>query len=70
MQLIKTLDVPSLLVVGDIGSIVSFEMAVELADLNQRLKVIQIEEAGHGVPYDQPEHFSVVVQTFLRSLRA
>lgn len=70
MQLINTLDVPGLLVVGDVGSVVTLEMVAELAGLNQRLEVVQIEEAGHGVPYDQPERFSAVVQTFLRSLSA
>ena len=60
-QLIKTLDVPSLIVIGDVGSVVSPEMAAELARLNPRLEVVQIAEAGHGVPYDQPEHFSAVV---------
>lgn len=68
MQLINTLDVPSMLVVGGIGSVVSLEMAEELAKRNQCLKVVQIEEAGHAIPYDQPERFSTVVQTFLRSL--
>ncbi len=68
MQLIKSLEVPSLLVVGDVGSVVSPEMASELAGLNQRMEVVQIEKAGHGVPYDQPERFSAVVQTFLRSV--
>ena len=68
MQLINTLDVPSLLVVGDVGSIVTLEMAAELAGLNKYLKVSQIENAGHGIPYDQPERFSDVVQTFLRSV--
>jgi N-formylmaleamate deformylase len=67
-QLINTLDVPSLLVVGDVESIVTLEMAAALTDLNQRLEVVQIEEAGHGVPYDQPERFSAVVKTFLRSV--
>jgi N-formylmaleamate deformylase len=70
MQLINTLDVPSLLVVGDVGSVVTLEMAAKLARLNQRLEVVQIEEAGHGVPYDQPACFLAVVQTFLRSLRS
>ena len=70
MQLINTLDVQSLLVVGDVGSVVTVEMAAELARLNQRLEVVQIAEAGHAVPYDQPERFSAVVQTFLRSLSA
>ena len=70
VQLIKTLDVPSLLVIGDVGSVVSPEVAAELAELNQHLEVVQIAEAGHGVPYDQPERFSDVVQTFLRSVSA
>ena len=70
LQLIKTINVPSLLVVGDDGAVVSSEMAGELAALNQRLEVVQIAQAGHGVPYDQPERFSAVVQTFLRSLNA
>jgi N-formylmaleamate deformylase len=68
IQLIKSLDVPSLLVVGDVGSVISPEMAAELVKLNKCLEVVQIKEAGHGVPYDQPEHFSAVVQIFLHSL--
>jgi N-formylmaleamate deformylase len=70
VQLINSLDVPSLLVVGGIGSVVSLEMAAELAGLNQCLKVVQIAQAGHAIPYDQPERLSAVVQTFLRSLSA
>lgn len=68
VPLINTIDVPSLLVIGDVGSIVSPEVAAELAGLNQHLEVVQIAEAGHGVPYDQPERFSAVIQTFLRSV--
>ncbi len=69
VQLINTLNVPSLLVIGDVGAIVTPTVATELAGLNQHLKVVQIAEAGHAVPYDQPERFSAVVQTFLRSLK-
>lgn len=68
MELINALDVPSLLVIGDVNSVVSFELATELAGLNQHLEIVQIAEAGHGVPYDQPERFSAVVQTFLQSV--
>jgi N-formylmaleamate deformylase len=67
-QLIQLLDVPSLLVVGDMGSVVSRELSEELARLNERLEAVQIKEAGHGIPYDQPERFSAIVQAFLRSL--
>lgn len=70
VQLINTIDVPSLLVIGDVGSVVIPEMAAELASLNQRLEVVQIKEAGHGVPYDQPERLSAVIQAFLRSVCA
>lgn len=68
LQIIHALDVPTLLIIGGASSVVSPEMAAELAKLNQYLKVVQIEGAGHGIPYDQPERFSVAVQTFLRLL--
>jgi pimeloyl-ACP methyl ester carboxylesterase len=68
VQMINTLDVPSLLIIGDVGSVVSPELAAKLARLNQHLEVVQVAEAGHGVPYDQPERFSAIVQTFLRSV--
>lgn len=66
--LVKLLDLPILLVTGDVGSVVSPEMAAELALLNKKLETVQIREAGHGIPYDQPDRFSAVVQTFLRSV--
>lgn len=68
VQLIKTLNVPSLLVIGDAGSIVSPAVAAELSELNPRLEVAQIAGAGHAVPYDQPERFSAVVQNFLHTM--
>lgn len=68
LQLISTIDVPCLLVIGDVGSVVSPKMAAELAELNQRLEVVQIAQAGHAVPYDQPERFSAVVQSFLHTV--
>jgi N-formylmaleamate deformylase len=68
IQLIKTLDIPSLLVIGDVDAVVSSGMASELAKLNRRMEVAQIAKAGHGVPYDQPERFSAHVKAFLHSL--
>lgn len=53
MQLIRLLDIPSFLVIGDVGSAAS-----PLVELDQRLEVVQIKEVGHGIPYDQPERFS------------
>jgi N-formylmaleamate deformylase len=69
VQLINTIEVPSLLVIGGVGGVVSSEMATELALLNQYLESVQIAEAGHAIPYDQPERFLAVVQTFLRGVK-
>jgi N-formylmaleamate deformylase len=66
-QLVSTICVPILLVIADNG-VVSLETAQELADLNPRLRVEQIQDAGHGVHYDQPERFEAVVRSFLRSV--
>jgi N-formylmaleamate deformylase len=71
-QLIKSLAIPSLLVVGDVGAlagaVVSPELAAELTQLNPRLNVESIVEAGHGIPYDQPERLAAVVRAFLSTL--
>jgi len=67
-QLIQTLEVPGLLVIGDAGSVVSPDMATELAALNQRLEIVQIAQAGHGIPYDQPARLSAIVQAFVTQI--
>jgi N-formylmaleamate deformylase len=64
---VSTTYVPILLVIGD-NSVVSLETAQELQNVNPRLRVEQIQDAGHGVPYDQPERFEPVVRSFLRSV--
>lgn len=69
-QLIKALDLPARLIIGDVGAVISIEMAKELAKLNHHLEVVQIKEAGHGVPYDQPQCFSIAVQTFCDNVSA
>lgn len=70
IQLINSVDIPSLLVIGGVRSVVSSVVASELAGLNQHLEVAQIEEAGHGIPYNQTKHLSSVVKPFLRSVYA
>ena len=70
MQLIGTISVPSLLIIGGVGAVVSPAVATKLAKLNPLLDVVQITEAGHGIPYDQPERFSAIVQAFLHSVDA
>lgn len=70
LQLVSAISVPTLLVVGDNGAVVSLETARELQNLNRGLRVEQIRDAGHGLQYDQPERFAAVVRSFLRSLAA
>jgi pimeloyl-ACP methyl ester carboxylesterase len=68
-ELVGTIYVPILLVIGDNG-VVSLETARELQNLNPRLRVEPIQDAGHGLPYDQPNRFEAVVRSFLRSVAA
>ncbi|HEX3049164.1 MAG TPA: alpha/beta hydrolase [Aggregatilineaceae bacterium] len=68
-RLVSAIYVPILLVIGDNG-VVSLEMARELQNLNPRILVEQIQDAGHALQYDQPERFEVAVSHFLRSLPA
>ncbi len=65
--LVSAIDVPILLVIGDSGAVVSLETARELQNRNPRLRVEQVRDVGHGLPYDQPDRFEAVVRSFLRS---
>jgi pimeloyl-ACP methyl ester carboxylesterase len=67
-QLVSTIDAPTLLVIGDTGNVVSLETAMELQSLNPRMRVEQIRDAGHALPYDQPARFAAVVRSFLCSV--
>jgi pimeloyl-ACP methyl ester carboxylesterase len=68
MQVVRAIEVPNLLVIGGAAGVVSPEVAADLQRLNPRLQVEQIPEAGHGLHYDRPERFAVVVKSFLRSI--
>jgi N-formylmaleamate deformylase len=68
-ELVSTIYVPMLLVIGDNG-VVSLELARELQNLNPHLRVEQIQDVGHGLPYDQPNRFEAVVRSFLQSVAA
>lgn len=65
--MVNAIDVPSLLVIGD-SPVVTLEMATELRSLNPRLRIEQVEDAGHGPPFEQPERLGEVVVSFLREL--
>lgn len=68
-DLVTAIYVPILLVIGDKG-VVSLETARTLQSLNPRLRVEQMPDVGHGLPYDQPDGFEAVVRSFLRSMAA
>jgi N-formylmaleamate deformylase len=66
-EVVGAIDVPSLLVIGD-NPVVTLEMAVELRDVNPGLRIEQIPNAGHALPFQQPERLNEVVLSFLCEL--
>ena len=66
-DLVRAIDVPTLLVIGD-SPVVTLEMATELRGINPRLRIEQVRDAGHGLPFDQPERLGEVVASFLADL--
>jgi len=66
-DVVSAIDVPSLLVIGD-SPVVTLEMATELRSLNSRVRIEQVEKAGHGLPFEQPERLGEVVMSFLREV--
>lgn len=65
--LVRATDVPILLVIGD-SPVVSLDLAVELSAINPRVRVEQIPNAGHGLPFDQPGHLQRTIASFLREV--
>ena len=68
-QLVGTIDVPIQLILGDAG-VVSLETARELQSVSSHVRIELIQDAGHGIQYDQPERFEAVVRSFLGSVAA
>lgn len=65
--LIRTLAAPAMLVIGD-DPVVTPAMAADLRDLHPPLQLAEIADAGHGLPFDQPDRLAEVVLRFLRTL--
>ena len=66
-DVVSAFDVPSLLVIGD-SPVVTLEMATELRSLNPRVRIEEVQDAGHGLPFERPERLAEVVVSFLREL--
>lgn len=62
---VSLIAVPLLLVTAERG-VVSSEEAEALRGLNGRLRTERISDAGHGLPFDQPERFAGIVRSFLK----
>lgn len=67
-ELVSALDVPTLLIIGDNKPVVTLDMATKLCKLNPRLRFDQVDDAGHGLPFDQPERLAQAILTFVREL--
>ncbi|MBO9697895.1 MAG: alpha/beta hydrolase [Sphingopyxis sp.] len=68
-ELVRTIAVPTLLLIGGRG-VVSIETARELQSLNSLLRYRLIADAGHGLPYDEPEQSSAAILAFLKEVAA
>jgi len=67
LQVVSAIVIPTLLIIGGPTGVVSPLVAAELQQINPHLQVAQIPEAGHGLHYDHPGRFAVLVKSFLHS---
>jgi pimeloyl-ACP methyl ester carboxylesterase len=67
-EVIRAVRVPTLLVIGGKGGVVSREVAAELQELNGRVQVAEIVDGGHALHLDHPERFTEIARAFLSSL--
>lgn len=63
-ELVSALQVRTLLLAGERG-VVSREIATELLGRQPLLTYKVIPDAGHGLPYDQPQHIGTATLAFL-----
>jgi len=68
-KLVQGIRVPVLLLLASRG-IVSIDTACELQRLNPLLRFEIIPDAGHGMPYDNPEQVGAAVSAFAASMHA
>ena len=63
LGLVRAIPVPVMLVIAERG-VVSYDTARELQTVNSHVQIGYVENAGHGVPYDQPERVEATVRSF------
>ena len=67
-ELLKSIDVPTLLIFGEEDSITDFEVARCLKNRISRSRLFIIENAGHYSNLEQPEQFNAVMLNFLKTV--
>lgn len=65
LAIVAALRMPTLLVIGD-DPVVTPELAAQLLTINPRLRLEQVRDAGHGLPFDQPARLGELIARFLR----
>lgn len=60
------IDVPTQIVRGELSDILAPEIAERMVRTIPDARLSTVADAGHGVPYDAPEGFLMVVREFLR----
>lgn len=68
IDLIESLQIPSLLVIGESGAVVSPALAKELIGINQSLDFVQIKGVGHGIPFDRPKCLAKAAKIYLEQV--
>lgn len=70
LELVRKIRAPALLVLGDDEPVVTRELAEELqrVGVGSGLRVVQLADAGHGLPYDQPARLAEEIAAFVRQL--
>lgn len=66
-EVVGNIQCPTLLVTGDpaLGAIITPEIAATMREINERVQVAHIADAGHNIRRDQFEGFLSVVKEFL-----
>ena len=64
-RLVANIDVPTLLVRGEVSDILSKPVADRMAKAIPNCRLVEVAGSGHPVPLDKPDAFLDVVATFL-----
>ena len=64
-RLVANIDVPTLLIRGELSDILSRPVAARMAEAIPNCRLLEVSGSGHPVPLDRPDAFLDAVATFL-----